>query len=695
MDVVGSVMRFCPEKAPDIFVRVAAGVIERKPETKFVLVGDGSLRVKTEKLIDSMKLKDNFILLGSRKDVVEIIPAFDVFLITSRTEGLPREGDIDSLIADVIRILDSPGKTKELIAHVDEDLEPFSASKMVDDLFALYTKITSPSMNVVFLCDNEPFNIPKTIASIIRKSPFNRYTIISIQGHGSLKKPLVNLRRYMSLFGFFGFFVQLFSFVMLKISGNLILPTKSSHSLKQTAIREHADYAALDRLNSKHSREYLRSLDPDLFISMACPQILRKKTLEIPRLGAWNVHSALLPKNRGMLPTFWSLYHGDTPGVTLHKMVPKLDAGGILIQKEINCSINDTTLHQLLNTTKELAAEIVAEGLNVLEKGDYTLLPNPREKATISTFPTRKDVLKFRNMGGRITGVKRKRRDIAISFDIEEWFQTYAARRWYPRKEWYLMNNRINGILDNILQILDDHKARATFFFLGWIVERNPELVQRILEKGHEIGYHGYYHEELTSLTRNEFSRNLDRFFELLANFSIPRPVGFRAPSFSLRKDTSWAVDEIRARGFKYDSSIYPMFKLRYGTPEAPLRPFTLNGEIFSIMELPLASIPLAGVKIPIAGGAYLRFYPKLLHRIMLKRLSKSNITPVLYFHPWEIDSMNISNRMNSIQRFRQHHNSGRNTILKLHWILRHYRGITLRELSEEIKDDEISDFSL
>lgn len=728
-DIVGSVMRFCPEKAPDQFIRVAAGIIDKKPKTKFFLVGDGPLRIQTEKLIDSLNLKDSILLLGSRRDVVEILPAFDVFLITSRTEGLPRalleslaagipvvstdvggihelikngrngylsaEGDNDSLVADVIRILDSPGMTKELIANVDEDLEPFSASMMVEDLFALYTKISSPSMNIVFLCDNEPFNIPKTIASIIRKSPFNRYTIISMRGHGSLKKPLINLRRYMSLYGIFGFFVQLFRFLIFRISGKLRFPTKASHSLKQTAIMEHTDYATLDRVNSKHSREYLKSLDPDLFISMACPQILKKKTLEIPRLGAWNVHSALLPSNRGMLPSFWSLYHGDTPGVTLHKMVPRLDAGGILIQKEIDCSINDTSLHQLLNTTKELAAEIVSEGLDIIERGDYTLLPNPQDKATVNTFPERKDVLKFRNMGGRITGIMKKRQDIAISFDVEEWFQTYAARKWYPRKDWNRMDDRLNGIIDKILQILDEHKARATFFFLGWIVERHPEFVHRILEKGHEIGYHGYNHEELSSLTREEFSVNLDRFLKLLVSLSIPQPVGFRAPSFSLKKNTSWAVDEIRSRGFKYDSSVYPMFKLRYGTPEAPLKPFNLNGEKTSIIELPLASIPLAGSKIPIAGGAYLRFYPELLHRLMLKRLSKSNITPVLYFHPWEIDSMNISRRMSFIQRFRQHHNSGKNTISKLHWILRHYRGITLRELSEQFKDREMADFNL
>jgi polysaccharide deacetylase family protein (PEP-CTERM system associated) len=727
--VVGSVMRFCPEKAPDIYIRVAAEVIKAKPESIFILVGDGPLRQQTEGLIDSMQLGDNIILLGSRKDVADILPAFDLFLITSRTEGLPRalleslaagvpvvstdvggihelihdgrngflsdEGDIESLAADVNRILDFPDMTREMMAHVDEDLEPFSARQMVNDLYLLYTQIISPALNVVFLCDDEPFNIPKTIARIIRKRPFNNYTLISLRGHGSLSKPVLNIRRYMNLYGRLGFFIQFFKFAALKMSGMFLFPTRFSHSLRQTARREHADYRALDRINSKKSRDYLRSLDPDVFISVACPQILRKKVLKIPELGAWNVHSALLPRHRGMLPTFWSLYNGDTPGVTLHEMVRELDAGEILIQSRIDCSINDTTLHQLLSRTKHLAADVITEGLDLLDGGDYTLLPNPSAEATMNKFPSKKDVQKFQWLGGKITGIRNDRPKVAISFDVEEWFQTYAARKWYPNDKWDQINSRIDSILDRILLILDDHNAKATFFFLGWIVERHPELVLKILNKGHEIGYHGYNHVELTSLTKDEFRSNLDRFFELIDSLSIPAPVGFRAPSFSMKRDTSWAVDDIVARGFKYDSSVYPMFKLRYGIPEAPQIPFNLNGENSSIIELPLASLSVAGLKVPVAGGAYFRFYPGLIHRLLLRSVARTGRIPVLYFHPWEIDSINISSRMNLFQRVRQHHNSGQNTISKLHKILKFYRGITLRELAEEVNEKDLPDFNL
>jgi polysaccharide deacetylase family protein (PEP-CTERM system associated) len=727
--IIGSVMRFCPEKAPDIFVRVAARVLKSRPDAVFVIVGDGPLRKQTETLIDSMNIRESFVLLGSRKDVVDILPAFDIFLITSRTEGLPRalleslasgvpvvstdvggihelirngrngllseEGDIESLAASINTILDNPGSVNQLMAQVDDDLVPFSAEKMVEDLYSLYSRMLSPSMNVVFLCDNEPFNIPKTVARIIRKQPFYSYTLIPLKGHGSVKKPLKNIKRYMSLYGFFGFFPQLFKFACLKLSGTLMLPTRFSHSLRQTARREHAAFASLDRINTSDSVEFLQSLDPDVFISLACPQILRKRTLAIPRLGAWNVHSALLPKNRGMLPTFWSLYHGDKPGVTLHKMVPRLDAGEILLQRGIDCSINDCSLHQLLTRSKYLAADITAEGLALIESGDYSLKPNPPENASINSFPEREDVKRFRTIGGKITGVRQIRSEIAISFDVEEWFQTQATRKWYPDSKWDKMEGRVNSILETILQILDEHHSKATFFFLGWIVERYPEIVHRIVSMGHEVGYHGYSHKELTSLTREEFSRNADRFFSLIDSLSIPAPVGFRAPSFSMKSDTSWAVDEIVNRGFIYDSSVYPMFKMRYGIPDAPRIPFNLQGHDRSILELPLASFKFLGTKFPVAGGAYIRFYPGLLHRMLLRSISESGIIPVLYFHPWEIDSMNISGSMNFFQRVRQHHNSGQNTITKLRRILKSYRGITLRELSERVKYDDLNDFTL
>ena len=129
--------------------------------------------------------------------------------------------------------------------------------------------------------------------------------------------------------------------------------TAASASLKQAASREHADYIKLSRINTTSSHDLLSGLDPDVFLSLACPQILGKNSLSIPRLGSWNVHSSLLPKNRGMLPTFWSLFHGDKPGVTLHRMVEKLDAGGILLQRPVDAYIENTSVQQLQVKSKQ------------------------------------------------------------------------------------------------------------------------------------------------------------------------------------------------------------------------------------------------------------------------------------------------------------------------------------------------------
>ncbi len=725
--VVGSVMRFCQEKAPDIFVEVAAEVIKSKPHVLFILVGDGPLMKQTEKWIESHNLQDSFLLVGSRNDIAEILPAFDIFLITSRTEGLPRalleclaagipvvstdvggihelvdgkrngllfpEGDVTALAGGVKRLLNSPSMTDDLLSSVDDDIEPFSARMMVDQLFELYTRIAFPAMNVVFLCDNEPFNIPGTVASIIRKNPFNRYTLISLPGHGSFKKATLNLKRYTALYGSSAFFRQLIRFVSFKAAGLMKLPTRFPHSLKQTASREHADYITLKKINTNDTRDLLSSLDPDIFLSLACPQILSKSTLAIPRLGAWNVHSSLLPLNRGMLPTFWSLFRGDQPGVTLHRMERKLDAGGILIQRPVDASRENTSVEQLQVESKRITVDIISEGLSIIQRGDYKLIENSSDKATFNYFPSKDDVNRFLDMGGDVTGIKTARPKVALSFDMEEWFQTYASRRWYPQNRWDSMDPRAPETLNDILDLLGAHKAKATFFFLGWLLERHPELAQKVLQEGHEIGYHGYHHLELSMQSRDGFCRNIDRFQKLVDSLSIPEPIGFRAPSFSVTSGTKWVVDEIVARGYKYDSSVYPMFRHRYGIPSAPLSPFELMGEESSILELPLASIQLLGVKLPAAGGAYMRFYPGAFHRMIIRSISRTGRIPVLYFHPWEIDSLNISSKMNTFQRFRQHHNSGRKTTDRLKRILRIYRGITLGELAFETEDHNLIKF--
>lgn len=258
-------------------------------------------------------------------------------------------------------------------------------------------------MRVALLCDNEPFLIPETVQSIVDRASCHTFFLISVPGHGSARSFKVNASRYLTLYGLPGFLVKGFLFVLFKLTAKLNLPTRVPHSLMQVASRRGLQHFVLEDPNSLESREILRSMDLDVAVSLACPKILSRETRRIPRQGFFNVHSAMLPANRGMLPSFWTLYHRNTPaGVTIHRMNSRLDDGPILIQKELDLDLEVTSLHRLLSVSKGLAADLVVEGLSIIDSGDYELLPNGPEGATINSFPGKEDVREFRRRGGRI-----------------------------------------------------------------------------------------------------------------------------------------------------------------------------------------------------------------------------------------------------------------------------------------------------
>ncbi|MBD3369322.1 hypothetical protein GF402_03045 [Candidatus Fermentibacteria bacterium] len=258
-------------------------------------------------------------------------------------------------------------------------------------------------MRVFFLCDDEPFEIPSAVLTVMRRRPRHSYTVLSFPGHGSFSKFKTNLKRYMALYGPLGFPVRAVQFIFYKFLAALGIPTRRPHSLREAASRAGATYLRIEKINTKRTRRALSEMEPDVFFSIACPQILRKKTLELPKYGVYNIHTSLLPRNRGMLPSFWTLLEnkGDS-GVTLHKMNPKLDDGPILLQRRVPATLHKTSLHELIRKGKEVAADLICEAIELLESGDYTLKPNPEREATMNTFPTRKDVRRFRRMGGRV-----------------------------------------------------------------------------------------------------------------------------------------------------------------------------------------------------------------------------------------------------------------------------------------------------
>lgn len=263
--------------------------------------------------------------------------------------------------------------------------------------------VTERALSVVLLCDDEPFEIPAAVEKIIRALPGWRFTVVSMPGHASFRETGVNLRRYLGLYGPFGFAARALQMVVLKSVAGLGLRSGRAHSLRQAASRSGAGFAWLERINSPAGRTFLSSLEPDVIVSIACPQILGRKALAIPRICALNLHSALLPENRGMLPTFWSLA-ADPPkaGVTLHLMTPELDGGEILLQREIPVSREEVSLHALIREAKRTGADLVVEGLRIVSEGGYRTIHNPPDRGSRNGFPTRRDVMAFRRKGGRI-----------------------------------------------------------------------------------------------------------------------------------------------------------------------------------------------------------------------------------------------------------------------------------------------------
>lgn len=260
-----------------------------------------------------------------------------------------------------------------------------------------------PVLRVVLLCDDEPFEIPRTVERIVESLPGWHFTVASLGGHASLRDFRRNSARYLGLYGLSGFIARGAWMIVLKVLAALRARTPSPHSLAQAAGRAGADFIRIDRVNTKAGRAALEALKPDVFVSIACPQILRPKTLAIPSICALNLHSALLPMNRGMLPTFWSLL-SEPPraGVTLHLMTAELDGGGILLQREIPVSRRTTSLHSLIRRCKQTGAEMVTEGLLMVAEGSFVTRPNPPGEGSRNGFPTAADVSEFRRRGGRI-----------------------------------------------------------------------------------------------------------------------------------------------------------------------------------------------------------------------------------------------------------------------------------------------------
>jgi len=227
----------------------------------------------------------------------------------------------------------------------------------------------------------------------------------------------------------------------------------------------------------------------------------------------------------------------------------------------------------------------------------------------------------------------------AMSIDVEDYFQVSAFAPHIRREDWDRLPCRVERNVEAILGLLDEADAKATFFTLGWIAERYPRVVRRIVDGGHELASHGYGHQRASDLTPEQFRDDITRAKHILEDLGGVAVRGYRAPSFSINQNNWWAVEELESAGYVYSSSIYPVKHDHYGMPDAPRFPYRPNGAR-GILELPPTTVPLMGRNLPAAGGGWFRLLPYSVSRWMLRRVNAEDRAPCMfYFHPWEIDA--------------------------------------------------------
>jgi polysaccharide deacetylase family protein (PEP-CTERM system associated) len=217
----------------------------------------------------------------------------------------------------------------------------------------------------------------------------------------------------------------------------------------------------------------------------------------------------------------------------------------------------------------------------------------------------------------------------ALSVDLEEWFHGIEL----PRSSWPSESRLAIG-LDRILGLLDAHDVKATFFVLGVVAERFPQSVAEIAALGHEIGCHGHYHDFVYQVSPDDFRDDLRRSRDTIAEATGSPPTGYRAPYFSITKDSLWAIDILGEEGFRYDSSIFPVRNDRYGIAGSPSEPHRRG----HLTEVPLTPLRVLGVDLPFSGGAYLRILPWWSQAMAWRTATRRGMKVISYIHPWELD---------------------------------------------------------
>jgi polysaccharide deacetylase family protein (PEP-CTERM system associated) len=277
----------------------------------------------------------------------------------------------------------------------------------------------------------------------------------------------------------------------------------------------------------------------------------------------------------------------------------------------------------------------------------------------------------------------------ALTVDVEDYFQVSALAPHIARADWDRIPCRVERNVERILELLAEFSAKATFFTLGWIAERHPQLVRRIVDAGHELASHGYGHLRIQMQTPNEFAQDIGRAKKLLEDLAGTEVKGYRAPSFSIGQSTRWAFNQIAEAGYRYSSSVYPVRHDLYGMPDAPRFPYRPR---WDLLEIPVSTTRILGRNLPAGGGGYFRLLPYSVSRALIRRINSFDRQPsVFYFHPWEIDWQQPRVPGTTAKTRVRHYVNLRRTEPRLRCLLRDFRWRRMDEVFAAVQDAPVA----
>ncbi len=258
----------------------------------------------------------------------------------------------------------------------------------------------------------------------------------------------------------------------------------------------------------------------------------------------------------------------------------------------------------------------------------------------------------------------------ALTIDVEDYYMVSAFADRIHFEDWPAFESRVDRNTHILLDLLAAHKVKATFFILGWVAEQSPQLVKDIRAADHEIASHGYNHRLIYDLTPAQFREDVRKTKQILEDLGGCGVRGYRATSYSVVRETLWALDILLEEGYVYDSSIFPVHHDRYGIPEAPRFYHVIERKAGRIAEFPPSTSAVFGQNVPVAGGGYLRLFPLSVTRAAIRRINgKERQSAIVYVHPWEIDEEQPRMQGSLLSRTRHYLNLG-STMPKLKALL-------------------------